>query len=54
MTPDRQAEVERKAKQDAAAHRNGYPNADRCPYSDVKSATEWVKQFNLALAKAKQ
>lgn len=52
MTEERKAEIRRRARQDAHALRAGWPV--NCPYHTIVDATEWRKQFDLALAEMKK
>ena len=48
MTPEHKAEIHRRAIQDAAAMRSGWPV--RCPYATLEEHLEWQKQFDLIVA----
>lgn len=52
MTESERADVERRAKQDAQAQQSGWPIT--CPYPQVEQATEWIKQYRLALVELKK
>ena len=52
MTPAKQAEVTRKARQDAAAMNAGWPTKGN-PYQDRAEADLWQEIFELALKEGK-
>jgi hypothetical protein len=52
MTPEQKADITRRARMDALALRSGGPVL--CPYTSIADATEWRKQFDLAVAEAKK
>jgi hypothetical protein len=52
MTPAKLAEIQRRAQQDATAHRSGWPTD--CPYSSVDESQAWRKAFDLAELKDKK
>lgn len=47
ITPEKQAEIERRARQDAIAHKAGWPVSN--PYPSVDEATLWKKAFDTAI-----
>lgn len=49
---DKLAEIQRRARQDAIAHKSGWPVA--CPFSSIAAATEWRTEFDKRLAEAKK
>jgi len=52
MTPEQKQEIARRAQMDAQALRSGWPV--NCPYTSIADATEWRRQFDLAVAKGKK
>lgn len=49
---DKLSEIVRRARQDAQAHKSGWPVA--CPFSSVAAATAWRTEFDRTLLEAKK
>ena len=52
MTPTQSTEIQRRARTDATARMAGWPV--HCPFHKVDEATQWRKEFDLALKESKE